>query len=101
MIKKYSIDITILTTEKELAVFQPLIDEMGDSCISVGAKIIDIGCESSRPGAQSISVDEELDRLSIINKVRFENKILSIDSYKPRIIEYCLNKGFTIPSERM
>ena len=60
------------------------------------AKIIDIGCESSRPGAQSISVDEELDRLSIINKVRFENKILSIDSYKPRIIEYCLNKGFTI-----
>ena len=60
------------------------------------ADIIDIGCESSRPGANSISIKEELKRLSVLNKIRIKNKILSIDSYKPEIIEYCLNKGFSI-----
>ena len=52
------------------------------------ADIIDVGCESSRPGANSISIKEELKRLSVLNKIRIKNKILSIDSYKPKIIEY-------------
>ena len=60
------------------------------------ADIIDVGCESSRPGSKSISIKEELHRLSVLNKIRFGNKILSIDSYKPEVIEYCLNKGFNI-----
>ena len=45
LIREYSVDIVIPTSEQELAVFQPLIDEMGGSCISVGAKVIDIGID--------------------------------------------------------
>ena len=63
------------------------------------ADIIDIGCESTRPGSKSITVKEELNRLSILNKVSFDNKFLSIDSYKPEVIEYCLNKGFSIVND--
>ena len=60
------------------------------------ADIIDVGCESTRPGSKSISIKEELNRLRIIDKIKFGNKLLSIDSYKPAVIEYCLNKGFSI-----
>ena len=46
LIKKYSVDIVIPTTEQELSAFQPLIDEFGDDrCITVGTKIIDIGVD--------------------------------------------------------
>tara|TARA_B100000029_G_scaffold375991_1_gene370481 strand:- start:557 stop:1348 length:792 start_codon:yes stop_codon:yes gene_type:complete len=63
------------------------------------ASIIDIGCESSRPGSKPISINEELDRLKIINNVNFNNKTLSIDSYKPEVIEHCLNHGFKIVND--
>jgi carbamoyl-phosphate synthase large subunit len=46
LIEKYSVDIIIPTSEKELSVFQPLIDEMGESkCITAGAKVIGIGID--------------------------------------------------------
>jgi len=60
------------------------------------ADIIDIGCESTRPGSKPISSSEELLRLSILDKLNIQNKLLSIDSYKPEIIEFCLKRGFSI-----
>ena len=63
------------------------------------ASIIDIGCESSRPKSKPISITEELNRLKIINNFNFKNKTLSIDSYKPQVIEYCLNNGFSIVND--
>ena len=61
------------------------------------ADIIDIGCESSRPGSISIGVKEELNRLRLVEKISFNNKkTISIDSYKPEVIEYCLNNGFNM-----
>ena len=60
------------------------------------ADIIDVGCESSRPGSNSISLKEEFQRLKILDGLDFDNKILSIDSYKPEIIEYCLNNHFSM-----
>lgn len=63
-----------------------------------GAQIIDIGAESSRPGAQYISVDEELDRLSpILETIRKEyDGIISIDSYKPQVMEEAAKLGIEI-----
>jgi len=58
------------------------------------ADIIDVGAESSRPGSATISEQEELSRLSYAHKIDFKNKCLSIDSFKPKIIEYCLKKGY-------
>ncbi|MCK4760729.1 MAG: dihydropteroate synthase [Candidatus Aminicenantes bacterium] len=55
--------------------------------ISNGAQIIDVGGESSRPGAKKVSIDEEMDRVfPIIEKIkdRFET-IVSLDTYKERV----------------
>jgi carbamoyl-phosphate synthase large subunit len=45
LIKDYDVDIVIPTTEQELEAFHPLLQELGDSCISAGLKVIDIGID--------------------------------------------------------
>ena len=54
------------------------------------ADIIDIGAESTRPGAQPLSSNEEKKRLEPILKkltVNFPNLFFSLDTYKPEIAE--------------
>lgn len=52
--------------------------------IKDGAHIIDVGGESTRPGAKLVSIDEEIDRVvPIIEKIKDEfNVLVSIDTYK-------------------
>ena len=66
--------------------------------ISQGADIIDIGGESSRPGAKPVSPEEELRRiLPVIKKILSESEIpISVDTYKPRVAEECLKAGALI-----
>jgi dihydropteroate synthase len=63
--------------------------------IESGADIIDIGAESSRPGAEIITVDDERERLEPtlkeIKKV-FDVPI-SIDTYKPEIMKLSIDYG--------
>jgi len=63
-----------------------------------GADIIDIGGESSRPGSEPVSEEEELRRVSpIIKKLKDEIKVpISIDTYKPRVAEECIKLGASI-----
>ena len=60
--------------------------------IDNGADIIDIGGESSRPGSQRISIQEEIDRLlPVVEKIREHHDIpISIDSMKPEVIQQLL-----------
>ena len=61
------------------------------------ADIIDVGAESTRPFSDAISINEEINRLSIFMDIKDSiNKTLSIDSYKPEVIKYALNNGFHI-----
>ncbi len=66
-----------------------------------GADIIDIGGESSRPGAESISVNEELGRtIPVIQKVRERSDVpISIDTYKSQVAESALVAGATIVND--
>ena len=60
-----------------------------------GASIIDIGAYSSRPDADHISLDEEKERLSKalqIIRTHFPDAILSVDTFRAEIAEYCLNE---------
>lgn len=53
--------------------------EHGFSLISEGADIIDIGGESTRPGAETVAVEEELKRvIPVIEKIREHNKNIPI-----------------------
>ena len=64
-----------------------------------GCDILDLGAESTRPGAVGISVEEELDRLlPVVRSMRkdFPNAILSIDTYKAETARVCLAEGANI-----
>ncbi len=62
---------------------------------SEGADIIDIGGESTRPGAEPISVAEEMDRtIPVIRAVRLKIDVpISIDTYKAEVAREALKNG--------
>ena len=69
--------------------------------IAHGADIIDIGGESSRPGAKPISVKEELKRtIPLIERLSSRIKTpISIDTYKPEVARRALKSGASIVND--
>src|SRR5260370_7401700 len=63
-----------------------------------GADIIDMGGESTRPGAEPVSVKEELQRvIPVIEKLRTKINIsISIDTSKPEVASAALDAGASI-----
>lgn len=65
-----------------------------EQMISDGVDIIDIGGESSRPGAQSLPLEEELRRiLPVVHALRDCGKPLSVDTCKPDVMREALAAG--------
>lgn len=66
--------------------------------VDEGADILDIGGESTRPGAEPVSIDEELRRvIPVIEAVSKRVSIpISIDTYKARVAEEAIKAGATI-----
>ncbi|MFS1702930.1 dihydropteroate synthase [Alteromonas sp. AMM-1] len=62
---------------------------------SEGATIIDIGGESTRPGAPEVTIDEELRRVvPVVEAIRkHSDVIISIDTSKPEIMDAALHAG--------
>jgi dihydropteroate synthase len=60
-----------------------------------GADYLDVGGESSRPGADEVGEQEELDRVApVIECVVAEVDVpVSVDTYKPRVAAECLASG--------
>ncbi|NDI84286.1 dihydropteroate synthase [Undibacterium crateris] len=59
-----------------------------------GVDIIDIGAESSRPGATPLSLQQELDRLMpLVFAIRDCGKAISVDTYKPAVMKEVLLAG--------
>ncbi|WP_445607673.1 dihydropteroate synthase, partial [Burkholderia multivorans] len=62
--------------------------------IADGADILDIGGESTRPGAPPVPLDEELARvIPLVEALRPLNVPLSIDTYKPAVMRAALAAG--------
>ncbi|QQY09845.1 MAG: dihydropteroate synthase [Candidatus Xiphinematobacter sp.] len=70
----------------------------GIKLIEEGADIIDIGGESTRPGALPVSTAVELARvLPIVQELRRRSNVpLSVDTYKAEIARCCLEEGADI-----
>ena len=70
----------------------------GIEMASEGADIIDVGGESTRPGAEPVSVKEELSRvIPVIEKLRAEIDIsISIDTSKSEVASAALDAGASI-----
>jgi len=66
-----------------------------------GADFIDIGAESSRPGAEPLTKKEEIDRLKIFfpNLAKSTKLPISIDTYKADIATYAIDQGAKIVND--
>src|SRR5579862_3091795 len=70
--------------------------DAGRRMIDQGADILDIGGESTRPGAEAVTEDEELRRvLPVVEALAREFKV-SIDTMKPRVAREALAAGAVI-----
>lgn len=66
--------------------------------IAVGADIIDVGGESTRPGAREVDAAEEVDRTAtVIRRLKEEtNAVISIDTTKAKVAAAALDAGAEI-----
>jgi dihydropteroate synthase len=65
-----------------------------DRMIAEGADIIDIGGESTRPGAPSVPLEDELQRvIPLLEVLRDAGVPLSVDTYKPETMRAALDAG--------
>jgi dihydropteroate synthase len=72
--------------------------EHAQEMVQAGADIIDIGGESTRPGADKVTVEEELERVvPIIKAVREAVDVaISIDTYKAEVAKQAIEAGANI-----
>jgi dihydropteroate synthase len=62
-----------------------------------GADMLDIGAESSRPGAPPVPLDEELARLMpVLREATALGVPISVDTYKPQVMQAALDAGADI-----
>ncbi|TCP66229.1 dihydropteroate synthase [Baia soyae] len=75
------------TVERAFLHAKKLIDE--------GADLLDIGGESTRPGAEMVSLDEELERvIPVVKRITAEfDTPISIDTYKAQVAKEAVQSG--------
>lgn len=70
-----------------------------ETMVEEGAEIIDVGGESSRPGAAPVPLDEELRRVAPIVEIlaqRLPRIPISVDTYKAQVARRALEAGASI-----
>jgi dihydropteroate synthase len=68
-----------------------------EAALAAGADILDIGGESSRPGAEPVSEQEELDRLlPVVERLATWPVPVSVDTVKPVVMREVLRAGATM-----
>src|SRR3954468_19249433 len=70
----------------------------GEQLVNQGAGVLDVGGESTRPGAEPVSVDEELRRVVPVIE-RLSHATISIDTRKVAVAETALQAGATIVND--
>ena len=74
--------------------------ENAQTLLAQGADILDIGGESSRPGAEPVGVEEELKRvLPFLQEALTWNVPVSVDTYKPEVMQAALDLGADVVND--
>ena len=65
-----------------------------------GADFVDVGGESTRPGADPVSVDEELGRvLPVVEALVREGVAVSVDTLKPEVMRRAIDSGCAVVND--
>ncbi|MEF8780352.1 MAG: dihydropteroate synthase [Haloferacaceae archaeon] len=68
--------------------------EQAKAMVEAGADVVDVGGESTRPGAEPVSVEEEIRRVvPVIEAVSEVDALVSVDSRKAAVAEAALDAG--------
>jgi dihydropteroate synthase len=68
--------------------------EHGRAMIEAGARVIDVGGESTRPGAQDVSEAEEIDRVvPVVRALMSDQIIVSVDTSKAAVMRAAIEAG--------
>ena len=83
---------------KNYGIDEAILSETIRSHISSGATILDVGAQSTRPGAVQVSCDEELGRLLPVVKLirslpEARNVAISVDTYRADVAKASLDAG--------
>lgn len=73
-----------------------------EQMLSEGAEIIDIGGYSTRPGAEDIPLEEEINRtIPVIKEIlnHFPESVISIDTFRSKVAEAAINSGAAIVND--
>lgn len=76
--------------------------QQAEQLLQEGADLLDIGGQSTRPGSERISVDEELRRvIPAIGAIhtRFPGVIISIDTFRAQVAKEAVQAGATIVND--
>ena len=81
--------------------FKPVVLEQARRFVNCGADILDVGGESTRPGSQPVSLEQEMERvIPVIQTLSAELDVLiSIDTYKSQVAEAALEAGAHIVND--
>ena len=71
-----------------------------EQLLNEGADILDIGGESTRPGSATVALEEELARVLPVVRAAVQLGVpLSIDTYKPQVMQAALDAGADIVND--
>ena len=74
--------------------------EHGLEMAAQGADIVDVGGESTRPGAQRVSADEELRRVKpVITELVGAGLVVSVDTMRAQVAEWALEAGVSLVND--
>jgi dihydropteroate synthase len=71
----------------------------GHQLIAEGADVVDVGGESTRPGAEGVPVEEELRRVIPVVDALSAHVRVSIDTRKPEVAEAAIAAGATLVND--
>jgi len=74
--------------------------EHGLALVAQGADIVDVGGESTRPGAQRVSAEEELRRVGpVITELVSAGVVVSVDTMRAQVAEFALEAGVSLVND--
>ena len=74
--------------------------EHGLELVAQGADIVDVGGESTRPGAQRVPADEELRRVRpVITELIRAGAVVSVDTMRAQVAEWALEAGVSLVND--
>src|SRR5262252_4212647 len=72
-----------------------------DELLSTGADIVDIGGESTRPGAPPVAAAEQIARIehALVYAARERHAVVSVDTSNPEVARHALSRGAAIVND--